>query len=177
MMHWGNQQSRLPRVIREHIFVMNLLVFPRGADFSELHTSIAPTAIDGLPDLQGDRPSAKPASVPQEDLRRMRRHGQAAAQARKGARLATEAKQNCQRLVIIWLRVSLRVRSYAFDLAISEQRMNKSEWALIFQLKPQICNQGVTGSNPVAGTSKIKDLWQLPVPQKSACGTSAEPMP
>jgi len=50
---------------------------PHGAG-ALLHTSIAPTAIDGLPDLQGDRPSAKPASVPQEDLRRMRRHGQAA---------------------------------------------------------------------------------------------------
>ena len=83
---------------------------PHGAG-ALLHTSIAPTAIDGLPDLQGDRPSAKPASVPQEDLRRMRRHGQAAAQVRKGARLATEAKQNCQRLVILWLRVSFRVRS------------------------------------------------------------------
>ena len=38
-----------------------------------------------------------------------------------------------------------------------------------------ICNQGVTGSNPVAGTNEIKYLCQLRVPQKSTCGTSAEP--
>jgi hypothetical protein len=38
--------------------------------------------------------------------------------------------------------------------------MNNSEWALIFQLKPQICNQGVAGSNPAAGTKEIKGLDQ-----------------
>jgi hypothetical protein len=39
--------------------------------------------------------------------------------------------------------------------------VNESEWALIFQLILQICNQGVTGSNPVAGTNEINGLETL----------------
>ena len=37
-----------------------------------------------------------------------------------------------------------------------------------------ICNQGVAGSNPAAGTKEINNLGRSAVPQKSGCGTGAE---
>jgi hypothetical protein len=46
--------------------------------------------------------------------------------------------------------------------------MNNSEWALIFQLKPQICNQGVAGSNPAAGTKLKKKNFRVCRAQKIA---------
>jgi len=46
--------------------------------------------------------------------------------------------------------------------------MNNSEWALIFQLKPQICNQGVAGSNPAAGTKLEKKNFRVCRAQKIA---------